>query len=104
MTKPKSRSLRCLAVFKGKVRVIIDAIAPGQFQATGTLVDVEKITESGRAIAVIDLEEDMSAYQLPLGSAAQVAIYTEHWKHLSLLRKILLRMRSWENYVFLEGH
>jgi hypothetical protein len=22
----------------------------------------------------------------------------------SLLRKILLRMRSWQNYVFLEGH
>jgi hypothetical protein len=34
----------------------------------------------------------------------QVAIYTEHWEHVSLLRKILLRMRGWENYVFLEGH
>ena len=39
-----------------------------------------------------------------LGSAAQVAIYTKHWEHLSLLRKILLRMRSWQNYVFTEGH
>jgi multidrug resistance efflux pump len=91
-------------VFKGKVQTIMDAIAPGQLQNTGTLIDVEKITDSGRAVAVIAIEEDMSAYQLPLGSAAQVAIYTEHWEHLSLLRKILLRMRSWENYVFLEGH
>jgi hypothetical protein len=33
-----------------------------------------------------------------------VAIYTEHWHHLSMIRKILLRMRSWQNYVFLEGH
>jgi hypothetical protein len=46
----------------------------------------------------------MRDYQIPLGSTAQVAIYTKHWHHLSLLRKILLRMRSWENYVFLEGH
>jgi hypothetical protein len=46
----------------------------------------------------------MSDYQIPLGSKAQVAIYTEHWHHLSLLRKILLRMRSWQNYIFLEGH
>jgi len=91
-------------VFKGKVRVVVDAIAPGQFQATGTLVDVEKLTESGRAVAIIDLVDDVSRYQLPLGAAGQVAIYTEHWEHLSLLRKILLRMRSWENYVFLEGH
>ena len=88
-------------VFKARVRVVVDAIAPGQLQATGTLVDAEKITDSGRAMAIIDLGEDMSGYQLPLGAAAQVAIYTEHWHHLSLLRKILLvRMRSWENSSF----
>ena len=34
----------------------------------------------------------------------QAAIYTHHWHHVSLIRKILLRMRSWQNYVFLEGH
>jgi hypothetical protein len=32
------------------------------------------------------------------------AIYTHHVHHLALLRKILLRMRSWQNYVFVEGH
>jgi hypothetical protein len=50
------------------------------------------------------LEDDISKYQIPVGAAGQVAIYTEHWHHVSVLRKILLRMRSWENYVFLEGH
>jgi hypothetical protein len=45
-----------------------------------------------------------SGYNIPLGSTAQVAIYTEHWHHVSLIRKILLRMRSWQNYLFLEGH
>ena len=53
---------------------------------------------------VLDLDEDMSRYQLPVGAAAQVAIYTKYWHHVALLRKILLRMRSWENYVFIEGH
>lgn len=91
-------------VFKGKVRLVVDAIATGQLQPTGTLVDYGALTSGGRALAVIDIEDDLSGYQIPLGAAAQVAIYTEHWEHLSLLRKILLRMRSWENYVFLEGH
>jgi multidrug resistance efflux pump len=91
-------------VFKGKVHQVIDAIAAGQLQPTGMLVDPGAIPSGGRALANIDIEEDLSNYQIPLGSAAQVAIYTEHWEHLSLLRKILLRMRSWENYVFLEGH
>jgi multidrug resistance efflux pump len=91
-------------VFKGKVRQVLDAIAAGQLQAAGALVDVGARTEGGRALAVIDIEDDLTSYQIPLGAAAQVAIYTEHWHHVSLLRKILLRMRSWQNHVFLEGH
>jgi len=91
-------------VFKGKVRTVLDAIAAGQLQGTGALIDVDTRTTGGRALVNIDIVDDTSGYQIPLGSAAQVAIYTEHWEHLSLLRKILLRMRSWENYLFLEGH
>ena len=91
-------------VFKGKVRTVLDAIAAGQIQASGALVDYGARTEGGRALALIDIEEDISGYQIPAGAAAQVAIYTKYWHHVSLLRKILLRMRSWQNYVFLEGH
>jgi len=91
-------------VFRGRVRTVLDAIAAGQIQASGTLVDYGARTEGGRALAVIDLDEDISGYQIPAGAAGQVAIYTEYWHHVSLLRKILLRMRSWENYLFLEGH
>ena len=91
-------------VFKGKVRLVLDAIAAGQLQATGALVDVGARTAGGRALAVIDVEDDMDKYQIPLGAAAMVAIYTEHWHHVAMLRKILLRMHSWQNYVFMEGH
>jgi multidrug resistance efflux pump len=91
-------------VFKGKVRLVIDAIAIGQIQASGTLVDFGERTAGGRALAVIDVEDDMSPYQIPLGAAGEVAIYTEHWHHVAMIRKILLRMRSWQKYIFLEGH
>jgi multidrug resistance efflux pump len=91
-------------VFKGKVRLVLDAIAAGQMTATGALIDFGERTSGGRALAVIDVEDDMTPYQIPLGAAGQVAIYTEHWHHVSMIRKILLRMRSWQNYVFLEGH
>ena len=91
-------------VFSAKVRSVVDAIAAGQLATTTTLVEPSTLTTSGRVVAIIDVSEEMFNYQIPLGSTAQVAIYTNHWKHLSLLRKILLRMRSWENYVFLEGH
>jgi multidrug resistance efflux pump len=90
-------------VFKGKVRVVLDAIAAGQVQATGTLADYGAPVND-RAMVFIDITDDISSYQIPNGAAAEVAVYTEHFHHLSLLRKILLRMRSWQNYVFLEGH
>ena len=91
-------------VFPGKVRLVLDAIAAGQIQPTGALVDFAERTAGGRALAIIDITDDISGYQIPLGAAAQVAIYTEHWHHVSMIRKILLRMRSWQNYIFLEGH
>jgi multidrug resistance efflux pump len=91
-------------VFKGKVRLVLDAIATGQIEAAGGLEDFGARPNAGRALALIDLDGDMSGYQLPLGSAGEVAIYTGYLHHLSLLRKILLRMRSWQNYVFFEGH
>jgi multidrug resistance efflux pump len=91
-------------VFKGKVRQVLDAIAAGQFQATGSLQDMGERLPGGRAVAVIDLDKDIAPYNLPGGAAAQVALYTPYWHHFAIIRRILLRMRSWENYVFLEGH
>jgi len=91
-------------VFKAKVRNVLDAIALGQLQATGTLQDMGAAIPGGRAVATIDIEEDTSGYNIPGGAAAQVAVYTPYAHHFALIRRILLRMRSWENFVFLEGH
>jgi multidrug resistance efflux pump len=91
-------------IIKGKVKYLIDAIATGQLQATGNLQDLGASITDGRAVAIIDIEDDISGYNLPGGSAAQVAVYTPFAHHFAIIRRILLRMRSWENYVFLEGH
>jgi multidrug resistance efflux pump len=90
-------------VFKAKVRMVLDAIAAGQLQPTGTMQDLGVTLPGGRAVAVLDIVDDMTGYQVPLGSAGEAAIYTEHVHELSLLRKILLRMRSWQNYAFFEA-
>jgi multidrug resistance efflux pump len=90
-------------VFKAKVNLVMDAIAAGQLQTTGTLQDVNLEVFGDRALVRLDILQDMSAYQVPLGSAGEAAVYTEHFHELSLLRKILLRMRSWQNYVSFES-
>ena len=91
-------------VFKGKVKGVMDAVVQGQLQPTGTLIDPETRQDPGRALAQVEIADDLSKYQLPAGSSAQVALYTEHWHHFAIIRRILLRMKSWMNYVFTEGH
>ena len=56
-----------------------------------------------RALAILDIVDDMSKYHVPLGSSGEAAIYTYHFHELSLLRKIRLQMRSWQNYIFFES-
>src|SRR6516165_5916321 len=57
-------------VFKGKVKYLQDAIATGQLQSSGTLVEAP--TGEGRGLAVIDILDDTSPYQIPVGSNATV--------------------------------
>ena len=56
-----------------------------------------------RARGVLDILDDMSWLPGPSWFGRRSAVHTEHFHELSLLRKILLRMRSWQNYVFFES-
>jgi multidrug resistance efflux pump len=90
--------------FKAKVVSTGAYIPQGQLQPNGTLVDPTQIKGDGRIIVQIKFLEDLSRFQIVPGSIGSVAIYTDHMKHLSLLRKVLLRMKSWTNYLFGDGH
>lgn len=91
-------------VFKGHVERILPVLAQGQLQTGGTLGSVESVPTPGRVPVIIKLEDDLSAYQLPAGVIGAAAIYTEHVHHVAIMRKILLRMVSWQNYIFGELH
>ncbi len=90
--------------FKGKVVVGGAYIPQGQLQPSGNLVDPEQIKGEGRILVAIEPAEDLSKYLIVPGSTAQVAVYTHHMHHLAILRKVLLRMKSWTNFIFGDGH
>lgn len=91
--------------FRGKVKTVGAYIPQGQLQPSGTLVDPEQIRGDGRVIVEIELDQDeLAPYRIIPGSSGQAAIYTEHMHHLSVMRKVLLRMKSWLNYLFSDGH
>lgn len=91
-------------IFKARVQDVINVMAQGQLQPGGALIDPQSPERlaAGQTLAVIELLEDTNGYQLPGGVVAEVAVYTHHWHHVAILRKVLLRMSSWMNYVFLE--
>jgi len=90
--------------FKGKVSAVGAFISQGQLQPSGNLIDPEQIKGEGRILVLIEPEEDISKYLIVPGSTAQVAIYTHHMHHLAVMRKVLLRMKSWTNFLFGDGH
>ena len=63
--------------------------------ATGT---DESIGAKGAAVTAA--YQDIAALNLPIGAQATIAVYTDRVHALSFLRKIIIRIKSWENYVF----
>jgi multidrug resistance efflux pump len=89
--------------FHGKVKKLVPNLGEGQLQTSGALIGTAQAYQSlGRVLVVIEVTDDLSEFNLPAGSRAQVAVYSEHAHHVAILRKILLRMSSWENYLYLD--
>ena len=91
-------------VFKAKVVRLQEAIAQGQLQPTGALIDPDSIKGQGRVLVRLQIEDDLTPYKLVPGTAGVTAVYTDHFRHLDIIRKVLLRMGSWMNYLFSDGH
>lgn len=89
-------------VFRGEVVRVLPNMAEGQLQTSGNLIGTESFQRIGRVPVVIKVLDDMTEYDLPTGLRAQVAVYSDHWHHVAVMRKILLRMSSWQNYLYLD--
>jgi multidrug resistance efflux pump len=86
--------------FKVKVRRVLSAIREGELDASGQMLTATPEHSPGYIPVVFDYDEDVSGLNLPVGSQASIAIYTDRVHALSFLRKIILRIKSWENFVF----
>ncbi len=88
--------------FTGTVTKVMEALAEGQLQPSGDMLSVTAPLSEGRVPVFIKLDKDMSEYNLPLGSAASVAVYGKKMEALAVIRQVLLRMMSWKNVICFE--
>jgi len=87
-------------VFTATVEGMSDIMAQGQLMPDGKLLSVSGVTPPGRVLVKINIEDDLSAYQLPAGAKAYIAVYSDTWKPVAIIRQVILRVMSWENYLF----
>lgn len=90
-------------VFKGTVKNVIAVIGEGQVQPSGTLISYSGSPPPGRVSVVIEITDPQYVQYstlMPGGSYGQAALYSQHFHHVAVMRKILLRMAAWMNYIF----
>lgn len=88
-------------VFAAQVRAVQPVIREGVITAGGEVRSFDTVGHHAERIPVLlHITDDLSMYNLPAGSRAMVAVYTGKKHHLNILRKMILRIKSWENWVY----
>ena len=103
-TRPSSRSNTYPGrIIKGQVDSIVWAQGAGQVQASGTLPMTGVLAAPAQRFAVkFDVADKDKDLFLAAGAAGDAAIYTEHAAALQILRKVILRVGSYTNYLILK--
>jgi hypothetical protein len=82
---------------------VLPAVAEAQLAAGQQLIGGEAFRRmDNETLVVLEMEEASAIEDLPLGVSAQVAVYSDHMHHVAIMRKILLRMLSWQHYLYLD--
>ncbi|HUH36608.1 MAG TPA: HlyD family secretion protein [Spongiibacteraceae bacterium] len=90
-------------VFSGRVAQVLAALSEGQVQPSGNTANFSAAPLPGRIPVVIDITDpafEQYRDKVPRGAFGQSAVYSEHLHHVAIMRKILLRMSAWMNYLF----
>jgi RND family efflux transporter MFP subunit len=85
-------------VYTGKVESILQAIASGQTQTSGTAV-TPKAIEAAPFVVRVRLDDKAFTERLPAGATGTAAVFTEHVKVSHIIRRVLLRQVAILNYI-----
>jgi multidrug resistance efflux pump len=89
-------------VIKGHVDSVIWAQAQGQIDASGDLPRTTLTLPPGRFPVKVVVDERDKALFLAAGARGSAAIYTEHLGMVHIIRKVLLRVASYLDYIIIK--
>jgi RND family efflux transporter MFP subunit len=85
-------------IYAGKIESVLQAVATGQLQISGTAVTPKEI-EAAPFVMRVKLDDTEVARNLPAGATGTAAIYTEHLKPTHAVRRVILRQLAILNYI-----
>jgi multidrug resistance efflux pump len=92
-------------IVKARVDSVIWAQGMGQMPASGTLPMTGALALPPNRFAVkFDVEEKDRDLLLPAGAAGAAAVYTERMEPIQILRKVLIRVGAYTDYLVLKLH
>jgi multidrug resistance efflux pump len=92
-------------IIKGKVDSIVWAIGQGQLQPSGTLpMTTVMAMPPGRYAVKFNIAERDRQLFLAAGAAGDAAIYTDSFAAIHIIRKVILRVGSYLNYLIPKLH
>jgi multidrug resistance efflux pump len=92
-------------VIKAKVDSIVWAQGAGQLLPSGTIPQSGFAPQApGRYAVKFNIEERDKAVFLAAGAAGHAAIYTDTFEEIHILRKVIIRVGSYVNYLVLKLH
>jgi multidrug resistance efflux pump len=92
-------------IIKGTVDSVIWAQGQGQLPPSGTLPMIGVLTQPpGRFAVKFDIADRDKELFMAAGAAGGAAIYTEHFAAIHILRKVILRVSAYINYLILKLH
>ena len=93
-------------IIKGKVDSVIWAQGQGTFLASGNLPSSLAVQNqpAGKFAVKFDVAEKDRELLLAAGAAGDAAIYTDHLHAVHIIRKVIVRVGSYLNYLILKLH
>ncbi len=92
-------------IIKGKVDSVIWAQGLGQLPQSGTLPMIGVLTQPpGRFAVKFDIAERDKEVFMAAGAAGSAAIYTDRLHAIHIIRKVILRVGAYLNYLILKLH
>jgi multidrug resistance efflux pump len=88
--------------FQAHVVRILPAMAEGEISPDRSMFSFSRQLPAGEIPVMLVFDEDMSKYNMPLGVDGIAATYDmshPFWSHVAIIRKILLRMQSWQFFL-----